>query len=274
MITLLEGILPTPQHQGAHQLHKTNILEQNISAIRAPAAPHETTSSDVKPTEVAVAGLTDQQPYSGVESETSVPTLAVQLAAPQVEEPRPSLERSSLERYSIPGGFPPSGSDRNSKALHLQRPQLWRALFRSWMMWTLREILEIVSTATQPRTLKEMDLGLSMPLLIAGRSSNLQHHWIVATLLRSLSTDQQLWTANPMTFQMRQLQDAGSTTPTKPRSADKLGCCLPSLNLRRLQAKSQACASIVQNGPVQPESRRQKRPMSMNISVQTLDGQD
>ena len=65
-----------------------------------------------------VIGITEQKPYTDVSADLSVPAIAVEPATPPLDQPKRSLEqqRSSMDQYRIPGGFPPSNSDRNLKS--------------------------------------------------------------------------------------------------------------------------------------------------------------
>ncbi|KAJ5602860.1 hypothetical protein N7537_005816 [Penicillium hordei] len=75
---------------------------------------HLGTSPEAK-REVGVADdITEKQPYSSVGSKLSVPAIAVEPATPPADGIRKSfdMKRSSMDQYRIPGGFPPSSSDR------------------------------------------------------------------------------------------------------------------------------------------------------------------
>ncbi|KAJ5104946.1 hypothetical protein NUU61_002293 [Penicillium alfredii] len=109
------GILLKDQHKEQPKPHVVDSLEQK--SVNGGSSPTQTTGSGVKPDGAAVISFAEKQPYSGVDSQLSVPAIAVQPATPQPESHRSSLEqpRSSLEQYKVPGGFPPPNSDRNLK---------------------------------------------------------------------------------------------------------------------------------------------------------------
>lgn len=99
------------------QAHGVKSLEQ--LSVGAPSASEQKPAGNSNIEGAAVSGLTEQQPYAGQDPNLTVPAIAVQPATPSVDE-RTSLDttRSSMERYSnIPGGFPPSNSDRSLKSI-------------------------------------------------------------------------------------------------------------------------------------------------------------
>lgn len=89
-------------------------LEQ-LSVNGTLHASHSDTSPGAKREARVTDGITEKQPYSSVGSELSVPAIAVEPATPPADEAKQSfdMKRSSMDQYSIPGGFPPSGSDRS-----------------------------------------------------------------------------------------------------------------------------------------------------------------
>lgn len=100
-------------------------LSQGINSAEQLPAGAEPSVSEQKSTlalhmdGIAVGALTEQQPSTGLGSQLPMPSIAVEPATPPVDE-RTSFDttRSSLERYSnIPGGFPPSNSDRSLKSI-------------------------------------------------------------------------------------------------------------------------------------------------------------
>lgn len=109
------GVVSSVQHKEPSQVHDFKSVEQ-LSDNGQPSSPHQN-PSNLEMDGVAVGGLTERQPFSGVDSSSTVPTIAVEPATPSLENERPSFDnqRSSLEQYTIPGGFPPSNSDRNLK---------------------------------------------------------------------------------------------------------------------------------------------------------------
>ncbi|CAG7929198.1 unnamed protein product [Penicillium olsonii] len=113
------GILPQTQQHGYFPPNDGKNLEQlSVFGSAQPAVP----SSD-SAKETQVTGETNvHQPHTGMESDLTVPAIAVEPATPPAEEPKQSLEskRSSMDQYSIPGGFPASGSERSLKSAQKQ----------------------------------------------------------------------------------------------------------------------------------------------------------
>lgn len=109
--------LHNPQNQGYFPPHNTDGLEQNFSNNTTQPV-HQVSESTTKMETVHEGGLIDQQTASGANKELSVPAIAVEPATPPPEEPKKSLDlkRSSMDQYKIPGGFPPSGSERSLKS--------------------------------------------------------------------------------------------------------------------------------------------------------------
>lgn len=105
-------------NEGLSQAHGAKSLDQSsVSGTPSASEPKRSDNSNIDVT--AVGGLTERPPSAGVDPKSSVPAIAVQPATPSADE-RTSFDttRSSMERYSnIPGGFPPSNSDRSLKSI-------------------------------------------------------------------------------------------------------------------------------------------------------------
>jgi hypothetical protein len=107
----MAGMLTKTQDHGYFKPHDVSTLEQ--MSVNGAALGNDLGVDN----ESKVIGITEQKPYSGVSSDLSVPAIAVEPATPPLSEPKRSLEqRSSMDQYRIPGGFPPSNSDRNLKS--------------------------------------------------------------------------------------------------------------------------------------------------------------
>lgn len=114
----LGGMLAEVHPAEPPQVHNVKTVEQ-LSVDGEPSSSQEP-SADVKMDGIAKDGLSEQPPFSE-ESESAVPSIAIQPATPMLENERPSFDQSrssrgSLEQYRIPGGFPPSNSDRSPKS--------------------------------------------------------------------------------------------------------------------------------------------------------------
>lgn len=123
----LAGVLRHEQKESS-QPHDVKSVEQ-LSVVGSAPSREETTLEEASTKEalpekeldgMTIGGLTEQQPYSGVDSQLHPPSIAVEPATPPVDD-RKSFDaqrssRSSLDQYQIPGGFPPSGSDRSLKS--------------------------------------------------------------------------------------------------------------------------------------------------------------
>ncbi|KAJ5619362.1 hypothetical protein N7510_003346 [Penicillium lagena] len=267
---VLGGVLHNHQHQAAHQLHGTNILEQ-MSVGEASTASQATISPDVKPAGVAIAGIAEQQPYAGLESETPVPSIAVQPATPQVEveEPRPSMDRSSMEGYRIPGGFPPSSSDNSLKsaaasttpAVASAVPKLddvedtegesgdsvYSDAAEDFDGDGFGSINAIVDSRPIPRSSVPLDSRDTTPKPINR-----------TTPVDSGSDD----------IPDEAAEDARAATPTQDSVSRQIWVMPSQSESPPLPSESQARAPTVQNGTVQSESKKQKRPMSVDTGVQ------
>ncbi|KAF3395954.1 hypothetical protein F1880_006833 [Penicillium rolfsii] len=116
----LGGMLPRVQRGEPAQPHAVTALEQlsvtGASSLHQPklAPEHE---HEHKLDGVALGSITDGPPSSivDVNADLPVPAIAIEPATPPVDSDQPKFgQRSSLE-CRIPGGFPPSSSDRNLK---------------------------------------------------------------------------------------------------------------------------------------------------------------
>ncbi|KAJ5360497.1 hypothetical protein N7517_009688 [Penicillium concentricum] len=109
------GSLP-PKTQKDEYFHPRDLsaLEQ-LSVNGTLHTLHSDTSPGAKRAARVTHDATDKQPYSSVGSELSVPAIAVEPATPPADETNQNLDvkRASLDQYRIPGGFPPSSSDRS-----------------------------------------------------------------------------------------------------------------------------------------------------------------
>lgn len=115
----LGSILPKVHHEESSQVHDFKSVEQ-LSVRGEPFSPKEP-SSETKSDGTALGGIAENLPFTEAESETAVPSISVQPATPMLENDRPSFDqsqsnRSSLDQYQVPGGFPPSNSDRSLKS--------------------------------------------------------------------------------------------------------------------------------------------------------------
>ncbi|KAJ5966338.1 hypothetical protein N7481_013052 [Penicillium waksmanii] len=113
----LAGILRHEQQEPS-QPHDIKSVEQ-LSIIGSAPSQQDAAPAD-RLDGVAIGGLTEQQPHPSTDSQLPLPSIAVEPATPPVDE-RKSFDvqrssRSSLEQYQIPGGFPPSNSDRSLKS--------------------------------------------------------------------------------------------------------------------------------------------------------------
>jgi hypothetical protein len=109
------GILSKPQPTPAEYFppHDVSTLEQlSVNGAAKPTQP--TATPENKFTDEPA----NRQPDAGVNSDLSVPAIAIEPATPPAEEHKQSFDskRSSMDQYRIPGGFPPSGSDRSLKS--------------------------------------------------------------------------------------------------------------------------------------------------------------
>ncbi|KAJ5149230.1 hypothetical protein N7448_000808 [Penicillium atrosanguineum] len=115
----LGSMLPKVYPAESSQVHDVKSVEQ-FSVKGEPSSSKEP-SSDKKLDGTALGGIAENPPFTEAESETALPSIAVQPATPMLENDRPSFDqsrsnRSSLDQYQVPGGFPPPNSDRKPKS--------------------------------------------------------------------------------------------------------------------------------------------------------------
>ncbi|CAI7604091.1 unnamed protein product [Penicillium glandicola] len=109
------GVLPPKTQQDEFsQPRDLSALEQ-LSLNGALQTPHSDTSLGANREARITDEIPGKQPYSSVKSELSVPVIAVEPATPPADGTKQSfdMKRSSMDQYRIPGGFPPSSSDRS-----------------------------------------------------------------------------------------------------------------------------------------------------------------
>ncbi|KAJ5536707.1 hypothetical protein N7513_009893 [Penicillium frequentans] len=111
------SVLPKVRSQDPRNV--TSVERFSVSGDSSLSQPKA--ASDKKLDGVAIGGITEQPPFKHANSNMPPPSIAVEPATPPVDSERPShqlqrLSRSSLENYHIPGGFPPSASDRNLRS--------------------------------------------------------------------------------------------------------------------------------------------------------------
>lgn len=113
----LAGVLHQEQKEPL-QPHDVKSVEQLSVVGSAPSREEE--SQHERLDGVAIGETSQQQPYAGLDAGLPPPSIAVEPATPPVDDRKSfdaqRLSRSSLETYQIPGGFPPSGSDRSLKS--------------------------------------------------------------------------------------------------------------------------------------------------------------
>ncbi|KAJ6092796.1 hypothetical protein N7486_008085 [Penicillium sp. IBT 16267x] len=111
------GILPKVRSKDPHNVNSVEKLSVGgESSLSQPKA-----ATDKKLDGMAIGGITKQPPFNHSYSNKPPPSIAVEPATPPIDGDRSSRElqrasRSSLENYHIPGGFPPSASDRNLRS--------------------------------------------------------------------------------------------------------------------------------------------------------------
>lgn len=115
----LGGMLPKVHPAEPSQAHDVKSVGQS-STVGEPSSPQES-PLHTESHGAALGGIAAHPPDTKEESEAAVPSIAVQPATPMLENERPSFDRSrssrsSLDQYQIPGGFPPSNSDRSLKS--------------------------------------------------------------------------------------------------------------------------------------------------------------
>ncbi|KAJ5317499.1 hypothetical protein N7508_002007 [Penicillium antarcticum] len=106
------NMLSKTQDHGYFKPRDVSTLEQ-MSVNGATVGTGSGADRESKP-----IGITERKPYSSMNSDLSVPDIAIEPATPPLDDPKRSLEqqRSSMDQYKIPGGFPPGNSDRNPKS--------------------------------------------------------------------------------------------------------------------------------------------------------------
>ncbi|KAI2733693.1 hypothetical protein CBS147332_708 [Penicillium roqueforti] len=105
--------------------HSLSVLEQ-LSVNRTSHTPNLYTKPGAKGETIVTDDVIEKQPYSSMRSELSVPAIAVEPATPPADGTWHSVDkkRSSMDQYRIPGGFPPSNSDRSlNSTAKKTRPQ-------------------------------------------------------------------------------------------------------------------------------------------------------
>ncbi|KAJ5512479.1 hypothetical protein N7463_002031 [Penicillium fimorum] len=109
------GSLPPKTHQ-AEYFHSRDLSAlERLSVNGTLHTLHSDTNTGAK----RAAGLTnnviEKQPSSSEGSELYVPAIAVEPATPPADETKQGFDtkRASIDQYRIPGGFPPSSSDRS-----------------------------------------------------------------------------------------------------------------------------------------------------------------
>ena len=109
-------MLAKTEDRGYFPPHEVTTLEQ-LSVTGAPQ-PTSQTARETKKETGFTDGIANQQPHAGVDSDLSVPAIAIEPATPPADEPKQSFDskRSSMDQYKIPGGFPASGSDLSLKS--------------------------------------------------------------------------------------------------------------------------------------------------------------
>lgn len=113
----LAGVL----HQGQKEpLEPHDVKSVERLSVIGSAPSREEESQHEKLEGMIIGESSQQQPYAGVDAGLPPPSIAVEPATPPVDDRKSfdaqRLSRSSLEQYQIPGGFPPSGSDRSLKS--------------------------------------------------------------------------------------------------------------------------------------------------------------
>ncbi|CAG8899759.1 unnamed protein product [Penicillium egyptiacum] len=100
---------------GYFQPRSLSALEQ--LSVNGTLPISDTSTGPKRETRVTV-DINEKMPYSSVGSELSVPAIAVEPATPPGDGPKQSfdMKRSSMDQYRIPGGFPPSSSDRSLRS--------------------------------------------------------------------------------------------------------------------------------------------------------------
>ncbi|KAJ5794939.1 hypothetical protein N7457_001538 [Penicillium paradoxum] len=111
------SILPNIHLNGQFQPRDVSALEQLSVSGTLPTSQAKT-SPKAEPSKLDygfISGIDKARPYAGVSSDLAVPAIAVEPATPPADEIKQNFDpkRSSMDQFRIPGGFPPSGSDRS-----------------------------------------------------------------------------------------------------------------------------------------------------------------
>ncbi|KAJ5182772.1 hypothetical protein N7492_000388 [Penicillium capsulatum] len=109
------GLLSKPQPE-LSQVQNIKTVEQ-LSVNGDASVAQSDSAPDMKMDGAPVVGITEQPPYTSHEPGSLVPSIAVEPATPPVDNEKVSIDlnRSSMDQYQVPGGFPPSNSDRSLK---------------------------------------------------------------------------------------------------------------------------------------------------------------
>ncbi|KAJ5958462.1 uncharacterized protein N7479_005612 [Penicillium vulpinum] len=110
----VRSLPPRTQQDEYFQPHTLGALEQ-LSINGTLHTSHSDSIPGAKREVRVTHDMTKKLPYSNISSKLSVPAIAVEPATPPADETKHNFEmkRSSLDQYRIPGGFPPSSSDRS-----------------------------------------------------------------------------------------------------------------------------------------------------------------
>lgn len=111
----LASIIPKTQQKEYFQPRNLSTLEQlSVNGASPTSHPNINSAAKLEPAGF-ISGVNGKQPYSGISSDLSMPAIAVEPATPPIDQSKKSLDlkRSSMDQFRIPGGFPPSGSDRS-----------------------------------------------------------------------------------------------------------------------------------------------------------------
>ncbi|KAJ5836682.1 hypothetical protein N7447_002708 [Penicillium robsamsonii] len=110
----VEGLPPKTRQDEHFHSGDLSALEQ-LSVNGTLHTLHSDTSPGAKRAAGFTNDVTEKQPFSSVGSELYVPAIAVEPATPPADETKQSfdMKRASIDQYMIPGGSPPSSSDRS-----------------------------------------------------------------------------------------------------------------------------------------------------------------
>lgn len=114
------GLLPKPQQEMSHRPNIKSVEQLSVNGDapvnhQEPASGMKMDGAPVVGT--PVVGITAGPPHAGQGSWPRVPSIAVEPATPPIDNEKVSMDfhRSSMDQYQVPGGFPPSNSDRSLK---------------------------------------------------------------------------------------------------------------------------------------------------------------